>query len=262
MAVIKMNFLSQALGMQTNVTICLPSSSFADQMARKDKEVYVPGMKYQVLWLLHGGLGDDSDYVNFSNITRYADDHKLAVIMPAAYNSGYTDVPGNFAPKYFTYVTEELPKLIYSYFPISDKREDNFIGGLSMGGAGTFKIAMLYPERYAAAVCMSGAGQDPAKPGPKFMDIPDDGLDPWASAAKNVEEGKLLPKIFMNGGSEDIALQQVRDTRDYLQGLGYDLTYEEVPGYGHEWDLWDLTLRKTIKEWLPIRHSAIYPNED
>ena len=32
MAVVKMNFLSQALGMQTNVTICVPSFSFADIM--------------------------------------------------------------------------------------------------------------------------------------------------------------------------------------------------------------------------------------
>ena len=36
---------------------------------------------------------------------------------------------------------------------------------------------------------------------------------------------------------------------------------EEVPGYKHEWDFWDLALRKALKEWLPIRHSAIYPDE-
>ena len=39
MAVIKMNFLSQALGMQTNVTICLPTYSFADAVAGR-QEVY------------------------------------------------------------------------------------------------------------------------------------------------------------------------------------------------------------------------------
>lgn len=78
MAVIKMNFLSQALGMQTNITICLPTYSFADAVADR-REVYVPGMKYQVLWLLHGGSGDDSDYLNFSNIARYADENKIAV---------------------------------------------------------------------------------------------------------------------------------------------------------------------------------------
>jgi len=36
---------------------------------------------------------------------------------------------------------------------------------------------------------------------------------------------------------------------------------ELVPGYGHEWDFWDLTLRKALREWLPLRRSVIYPDE-
>ena len=54
--VVKFNFLSKYLGMQTNVTMCLPSFSFADIMGDR-KEVYVQGMKYQTLYLLHGGSG-------------------------------------------------------------------------------------------------------------------------------------------------------------------------------------------------------------
>ena len=116
MAVIKMNFLSQALGMQTNVTICLPTFSFADIMNGRE-DVYVPGMKYQVLWLLHGGSGDDSDYVNFSNITRYADDNKLAVVMPADYNAAYDDQE---RAKYRTFVAEELPVILTRHLPLPD----------------------------------------------------------------------------------------------------------------------------------------------
>jgi len=161
MAVIKMNFLSKELGMQTNVTICLPSYSFADRMqGKEDTDIYVPGMKYQVLWLLHGGSGDDSDYVNFTNIVRYADDNKLAVVMPAGYNSSYTDDPEG--SKYFSYVVKELPQMCQALFPFSDKREDNFVAGLSMGAGGTFKCAVTYPEKYSAALCMSGGGRGPA----------------------------------------------------------------------------------------------------
>jgi len=271
MAVIKMNYLSQALGMQTNVTICLPTFSFADIMAgRKEaKDVYVPGMKYQVLWLLHGGSGDDSDYVNFSNIVRYADDNKLAVVMPADYNKGYADEEGGDgmlgAAKYYTYVVEELPRVLQAMFPLSDKREDNFVAGLSMGGFGTFKCAMLNPEKYAAALCMSGAGHDPAKESEKtpklFAVEPGSPLDAWAAAKRNVDAGKELPKMFLTVGDKDFTLEGMQETNAYLKGLGYDVLYEEVPGYGHEWDFWDLTLRKAIKEWLPIRHSVIYPNE-
>jgi uncharacterized LabA/DUF88 family protein len=50
-----------------------------------------------------------------------------------------------------------------------------------------------------------------------------------------------------------------KSTSQKLIDLGCDVYREEVPGYKHEWDFWDLTLRKAIKDWLPIRHSVIYP---
>ena len=120
---------------------------------------------------------------------------------------------------------------------------------------------MMHPEKYAAALCMSGAGSDPTLSRPSVLKRRDDGRNPWAQAKINVEEGKELPKMFMSVGDKDFTLEGMRTCRDYLKELGYDVTYEEIPGYGHEWDFWDLTLRKAIKEWLPIRHSAIYPED-
>ena len=93
MAVIKFNFNSETLSQQVNVTLILPTHSFMDTRKGRDAEAYYQsGMKYQTLWLLHGGGGDDSDYVTFSNIARYADEHKVAVVCPADYNQYY---PGN-----------------------------------------------------------------------------------------------------------------------------------------------------------------------
>jgi putative tributyrin esterase len=267
MAVIRMNFLSKKLNMQTNVTICLPSYSFADRMQGRE-DVYVPGMKYQVLWLLHGGTGDDSDYLHFSNIVRYADDNKLAVVMPADYNASYTDDPQG--AKYYTYVVEELPKMCRAFFPFSDKREDNFIAGLSMGAGGAFKCAVAHPEMYGAALCMSGGGRGPEArnnvdrtPLPRFAGAADDPVnDPWNYVAEQVKKGLKMPKFFFTCGTEDeLAYPDYLTTSQKLIDLGCDVYREEVPGYGHEWDFWDLTLRKAIKEWLPIRHSVIYPNE-
>lgn len=265
MAVIKMNFLSKALNMQTNVTICLPSYSFADRVAGND-DVYVPGMKYQVLWLLHGGTGDDSDYVNFTNIVRYADMHKLAVVMPPDFNASYTDDPNG--AKYFTFVADELPTMCRAFFPFSDKREDNFVGGLSMGSLGTFKLAVAYPERYAAALCMSGCGRGPNNPKagiehspvPAFAEDTGGINDPWTYVVEQVKAGKQMPKFFLTCGTADVAAYPDYTTSvEHLRKLGLDVYNEEVPGYKHEWDFWDLTLRKAIAEWLPIRHSVIYP---
>lgn len=283
--VLKLNFLSKYLGMQTNVTICLPSFSFADVMDGR-RDVYRAGMQYQTLYLLHGGSGDDSDYVNFSNIVRYADDHKLAVVMPCDYNGEYTDVPGG--PKYLTYIMEELIPMTRAFFPLSSRREDTTVGGLSMGAAGAMKIALLYPELFSAALVMSGAARHPdtLKPGsavsmpkmgdpddPDAMPMPDLGKlygDPetfskslnnaYLAAANNVRDAKPLPKFYFACGLEDFALPRCRLGYEELKKLGYPVQMEELPGYRHEWDFWDLILRRAIKEWLPIRHSAIYPD--
>ncbi len=268
MAVIKMNFLSRTLDMQTNVTLCLPSYSFADRTAGKT-DVYVPGMKYQVLWLLHGGSGDDSDYVNFTSIVRYADDHKLAVVMPPDFNASYTDDPKG--AKYFTFVVEELPQMCRALFPFSDKREDNFVGGLSMGASGAFKCGVVHPEMYAAVLCMSGGGRGPVNPKenidrspkPRFADADPDGInDPWNYVKKQVADGAKMPKFFFTCGTADeLAYPDYSTSVEHLRKLGIEVENEEVAGYKHEWDFWDLSLRKAIRDWFPIRHSVIYPEK-
>ena len=283
MAVIKMNFLSKELGMQTNVTVCLPSYSFADRM-RGREDVYVPGMKYQTLWLLHGGSGDDSDFVHFTNIVRYADEHKLAVIMPADYNAAYTNRDNT---RFFSYIVDELPQMCRAFFPLSDKREDNFVAGLSMGSHGAMKCAIVRPENYCTALMMSGSSYrpgvpavvpvengefklpDPNAPSPMPMGmmsnlqnaefIKGTENDVYAIAKENKEKGKALPKMIFHCGDKDHALYRTQNAVGYLKENGYDVDFILEPGYGHEWDFWDLSLRKAISEWLPIRHEAYYP---
>lgn len=284
MAVLKMNFLSKYLGMQTNVTVCLPSFSFRDLM-NNNPDFYKPGMKFQTLYLLHGGSGDDSDYLHFTNIVRYADENRIAVVMPCDYNYFYTDNPNG--PRYWRYVSDELPEVCQSLFPLSPARADNFVAGLSMGGFGAMKMGILKPERFAAALVMSGAVQSPeamrefakSRPWRRAPGDPDlmpmvklDRIfdlkhmeggpnDAWGQARKNVEEGKPLPAFYLTVGDKDFALDHVVEANKYLSSLGYETHFELVPGYGHEWDFWDLTLKKALESWLPIRHDVIYPQE-
>ena len=281
MAVIKMNFLSKFLGMQTNVTVCLPSFSFRDVMEHKP-DFYAPGMKFQTLYLLHGGSGDDSDYLHFSSIVRYADDNRIAVVMPSGYNHFYTDDPDG--PRYWKYVSEELPQVCQTFFPLSDKREDNFVAGLSMGGYGAMKMGIVNCEKYAAVLCMSGVSANPDKikewfsPRPSRPALNDSDSMPrinlesifgdldhykgsshdiYQHAALNVEKGKMLPKFFMTVGDQDFAREHVEDAYQYLTSLGYDTFFQLVPGYGHEWPFWDLTLKKALDNWLPIKRDVI-----
>lgn len=277
---IKFNFLSQALMKQTNVTMILPSWTPFDAVKGKS-ESYVPGTKYQTLYLFHGGTGDDSDYVNFSNIVRYADEHKVAVIMPCGYNSGYENSREDALPwpsRYWDYVFEELPRVCATMFPISTKREDTFAAGLSMGAMAAAKWAVYGADRCCAVLMMSGGGLetstimrvvnqynngdtnfnvDVKELAAQGVNLVDTDNELYRTAKRNADEGKTLPKIFITCGGDDFMRWLVYACRDIMKKYGYDVMYEEVPGYAHEWDFWDLSLRKAFYEWLPIRHDVI-----
>ena len=141
MALLEGSLRSEALRMDTAVTVSLP---------QKMEEAERP-----VLYLLHG-LGDDhTAWVRRSNIDRYANREGIAVIMPEVQRGFYTDMV--YGPAYFTYITEELPRLCASLFRVTEDPARTYIAGLSMGGYGALKAALRRPERYAAAGCFSGA---------------------------------------------------------------------------------------------------------
>jgi acetyl esterase/lipase len=83
--------------------------------------------------------------------------------------------------------------------------------------------------------------------------------DVYAIAKRNVEEGKKLPKLFFRVGDCDHALYRALRAEEDLRNWGYETKIEVVPGMGHEWDLWDETLRLAIREWLPLKRQVIYP---
>ena len=61
MAVISMNLSSGCLRMKTDVMVILPFYSPYDIADGKRDEIFPVGKKYQVLWLLNGGNGNDWD---------------------------------------------------------------------------------------------------------------------------------------------------------------------------------------------------------
>lgn len=152
MALIHCSFFSRTLMENTDLNIIIPTFDSADLFNPKDHH---PEHGFKTLYLLHGMYGNYADWERYTGIEAYAQAKNLAVIMPSAANSFYTDMAhGN---KYYTYITEELPVFAKSLFPISDTREDTFIAGLSMGGYGAWKIALNHPERFSYAASLSGA---------------------------------------------------------------------------------------------------------
>jgi len=139
MAFIQLDFLSKCLNMHTAVNIALPMP----------KDTHAPMEDIPCIYLLHDAGEDMTSWQRNVPVERYENAFGAAVIMPDGALSFYEDmVHGGM---YKRYIAEELPFLLRSYFPLSAKRERNFIAGCGMGGRGAVKIALENPDNYGAA---------------------------------------------------------------------------------------------------------------
>ncbi len=167
-------------------------------------------------------------------------------------------------PAYFTYVAEELPALLRTWFPLSAERDENFVAGLSMGGFGAFKLALNYPDRYAAAASLSGAlirmrgAIDPEIARDLALAYGTEGAqvgsvsDLYTQAQKVAQlPSEQRPDLYAWCGVDDFLIEHNREFREFADSLGLDLLYEEGPG-GHTWDRWDETIQRVLKR-LPLQ---------
>ncbi len=271
MALFELTLRSNALNTNTSVWVCYPEMAGHEQKMGKPYQ-YQPGVTFQTLWLLHGGGGDASNWPRYTSIERYANEHKLMVICPSAYNSFYADMVHGDA--YYTWISEELPQILTWMLPISPKRQDNFVAGLSMGGYGALKLAVNHPERFSHAGSFSGAVDMPAiirrnhmRDGvitdPHFvfafgsLDQLDhtDGDVLW-KAQQQAEAGTQLPNFYVSCGTEDFTWDFNVRLREAFQAMGIDLTWDERPG-SHTWSYWDAAVQRFI-DWLPLKNAPVF----
>ncbi len=265
MALIECKFFSRSLAINTAIFVIIPSPSPDEAMSGIQGDYYDPSVKYPTLYLLHGGFGDYTDWQRKTRIEEYAEKHKIAVVMPSAENSFYADMAkGN---NYWQFISEELPQVARGLFPLSDKKEDNFVAGLSMGGYGAFKMALWKPECFEAAASLSGAVdicslfEDSQTRNIKiddafgdFSKVKGSKNDLKAVIKQMKEENAEIPKLYMACGTEDFIYHSNVRFRDYLNELGVELTYEEGPGV-HGWAFWDKYIQNVL-DWLPIRSKS------
>lgn len=152
MPLIQCNYFAESLGLSVTMNVILPVTGFNHA---KQNGSLGSHQKFPVLYLLHGLSDDHTMWQRATSIERYVSVLNLAVVMPTVYRGFYTDMKHGHA--YWTFISEELPHIAESLFPVSGRREDRFAAGLSMGGYGAFKLGLRNPGRFAAVASLSGA---------------------------------------------------------------------------------------------------------
>ena len=260
MAHLTVEFFSNVLGKCMTMEVILPQST-TTQIGMDGSETKDT---YPVLYLLHGKSDDHSIWLRRTSIERYVSTMGIAVVMPNADLSFYTDM--KIGGKYWKYISEELPAICRGFFPrISPKREDTFAAGLSMGGYGAMKLGLRCPDRFAAVASLSGCldivstverrgiGSDlywqSIFGSAEELRGSDDDL---FALADKLSKSDIRPALFACCGTEDFLYEDNQNAVKYMQSLGLDLTYRESAG-SHSWEFWDHWI-KEILAWLPIKH--------
>ncbi len=248
MALITLNFYSEALGMQSEVWVIMPQKSCAGQIGIDSN---AGDSAYKCLYLLHGLSDDHTIWLRRTSIERYATNYGICVVMPCGGRSFYCNIKNGMA--YYDYIAKEVPQRIREFFHVSHKREDTFIAGLSMGGYGALKIALKEPDTFCAAAALSPCCDLKAAGFEGILQsiygeprMPEE--DDVTYLAKQTQSHPNKPRLYVAIGTEDFLYNTIQSFRNLMENSTYDFTYLEKPA-NHSWDFWDSQIQDVLK-WM------------
>lgn len=263
MAYIHVEYYSMALAGQANFYACIPNDVPPMMMGGKNPHYNRPT---KTLILLHGYSGAAGDWVTGSFVRELANTYNLAIIMPDGRNSFYLDKEAT-GEKFATFVGEELPNYVHRAFGLSEKPEDNFIGGYSMGGFGALRTGLYYNHTFSKILALSSALIVP-----QLKSFTPDMKNPMANYAyyanifgdlQTAEErdcnpevvlknkkaaGEILPAIYMACGTEDFLIERNQAFHEFLNAEGVEHIYKTSPGV-HNWAFWNQYIEPGI-QWM------------
>ncbi len=262
MALMHVTYFSQALAGQNEFLLVLPND-VPPFMAEGNLHYQRP---MKTLVLLHGYSGGTYDWITGSNIQELATQYNLAVIMPNGRNSFYLDREPT-GEQYATFVGDEVLNYARKTFGLSQKAENTFIGGLSMGGFGALRTGLAFSKNYSKIAALSSAliihqlkEMKPDTPNPManyayYANIFGDlqtaeqrDCNPEVLIRQKLSNGEKLPEIFMACGTEDFLIAQNRAFRDFLTEMKVPCVYHESAGI-HDWKFWNEYLEPAIA-WM------------
>ncbi len=164
------------------ITLCITSAAiaqsivqesltFESKILKKDirYSVYLPDgyeksiRLYPIVYLLNGFTGNEIDWIQFGDMQRIVDEGiasgeipPMVIIMPDGDDRLYMNNHDN-SYRYGDMFIEELMPHVEGKFLVRSEKQFRGISGLSMGGGGTLRFAMLYPELFGAAAAYSSA---------------------------------------------------------------------------------------------------------
>ena len=117
-------------------------------------------------------------------------------------------------------------------------RSRTYLTGMSMGGYGTWEVALAAPQRFAALVPVCGGVKPPRAERPTlFVTAVAGEADPYTALASRL---KHVPAWLFHGARDDLVpAEDDRRLHRAAQAVGADFRYTEYPDGNH--NAWDAT---------------------
>ncbi|WP_125764771.1 alpha/beta hydrolase [Companilactobacillus hulinensis] len=249
------NFYSNVLQRFVETRVILPEPM--DDTGNVMKEFTTGSKRIPTVWLLHGLGGDSSIWLRRTAIEQLATQYHVAVVMPQTERGFYTDMVNG--PKYWTFLTQELPQRMQFIFPLSQAKEDNYLLGNSMGGYGALRWALTYPEKFNSVAVLSPVTNLSEFRNEQSHIMPDFDLafDRNKLSNSNVDIKYLLDnfetsnslRVMMSTGSDDILRKMDYESKEQFEKVFKDkFTWRKDDGQ-HNWTLWNKQLPIAM-DWL------------
>lgn len=257
MAIGTFDFFSDCLRRNTTFRIILPNEADA---AKEEAE------PMRLLVLLHGYCGNSGEWLWYSPVVEMAQKYHMCILLPTGENSFYLDGKAT-GRKYATHVGDELIRYVRKTFPLSDRREDTFIGGFSMGGYGAIHTALQFPETFSGVIALSSAliwktagsmqpEEDNGIANGEYYRLmfgePDSQEAHSADIEKRIlaleEEEGPIPSLYLACGEQDFLNAANREFAGFLKGHKVEFCYHEGEG-DHNFGYWNQHLESGIR-WL------------
>lgn len=209
-------------------------------------------VKYPVLYLLHGGGGDEDSWSTLGRTCQILDNliaagkaKPMLVVMPNGNPNQYAsqtlmkpvkqDVRkynSNF-DNYTSLVADIVPFIEGRYNVIRNK-SGRAVAGLSMGGGQSFYIAFRNVDVFSAVgVFASGLIGSSAIGGQPF-----DAEQQIPGMLTQPEKFNKFDVIYLSSGEQDNRIDGMKKFKETLDAKGYNgVVWEQWPG-GHEWKVW------------------------
>lgn len=201
---------STAMGKAVNYTVYLPADY--DKSERT----------YPVVYLLHGYTDDNTGWLQFGEVNRYADQAiasgaipPMIIVMPNGDSSFYINSYDG-KEKYEDFFIKEFMPAVEKAYRIKAEKKYRGIAGLSMGGYGTLIYSLKYPQLFAAAAPLSAAVLDDNA----IVTMPDNSYD---ATFAQLFGHKLKGKDRLTKAWYDNAILKMVDTKsaDELKKVRY-----------------------------------------